>query len=381
MRGTLLLKRVSGIAAFALALMLPGAALLAGCAQVPAQSQATSPVVTLAPGLITPLPPALPGLTGPNEFPPGVNPLTGLPAEPAALARRPLIVQISNAPPMVRPQAGLGMADVVFEYAVEGGLTRFSAIYLSQLPERAGSIRSARLIDDQLMPMFGAVLAYSGASEGVTAVLHNADYAARTFSNMQLDEPFFWRDLSIEPPHNLFLNPAALMAAFSAESAGPSDLRGWAFRAEPPPNPSGPGNSAFIGYVMTGAVWQYDPASGLYIRSSDGLPHTDANTGQPITAANVIILEAPHTLSDIVESEWQGQPVYGLDIDLMAGGDALLLRDGLAYAAHWSRPARDGLFRLTAPDGGVLPFKPGVTFVQVVPPAAARTASEAVTVQ
>lgn len=361
--------------------MMWGATLLAGCTQFPAQSQATSPVVTLAPGLITPLPSALPGLTGPDEFPPGVNPLTGLPGDPAALARRPLIVQISNAPPMVRPQAGLGTADAVFEYTVEGGLTRFSAIYLGQLPERAGSIRSARLIDDQLMPMFGAVLAYSGASEGVTAVLHNADYAARTFSNMQLDEPFFWRDLSIEPPHNLFLNPAALMAAFPAESAGPPGLRGWSFRAEPPPNPSGPGNSAFIGYGMTSAAWQYDPASGLYIRSSDGLPHSDANTGQPITAANVIILEAPHALSDIVESEWRGQPVYGLEIDLMAGGDALLLRDGLAYTARWSRPMRDGLFRLTTPEGGALPLKPGVTFVQVVPPAAARTASETVVVQ
>ena len=361
-------------------LALSSAALLAGCAWASAASQ-PNPVVTLAPGQITPIPTALPGLTGPNQFPPGVNPLTGLPADPAALARRPLLVQISNAPPMVRPQAGLGAADVVFEYSVEGGLTRFSAIYLSQLPERIGSIRSARLMTDQLVPMFGAVLAYSGASEGVTAILHSADYAARTFSNMQLDEPFFWRDLTIEPPHNLFINAAALVSAFPAESAGPSDLRGWAFRAEPPPNPAGPASFASISYPMSGAAWQYDPASGLYVRSSDGLLHSDANTGQPITAANVIILEAPHALSGIVESEWQGQPVYGLDIDLMAGGEALLLRDGLAFAARWSRPARDGLFRLTTPDGAILPLKPGVTFVQVFPPAAGRIASEAVVVQ
>lgn len=322
--------------------------------------------MTLAPGLITPLPPALPDLTGPGQFPPGINPLTGLPAGPAMLAHRPLIVQISNAPPIVRPQAGIGAADVLFEYEVEGGLTRFSGVFLSQLPERTGSIRSARLIDDQLIPMFSAVFAYSGASEGVTAVLTQADYAARTFSNMQLDAPWFWRDLSVEPPHNLFFNAAALISGFPAESAGPADLGGWAFRAEPPPNASGAAATAIIDYPATTAAWQYDAASGLYARSSDGLAHTDALTGAPLTAANVLLLYAPHTLSDIVESEWQGQPIYGLEIDLMAGGEALLLRDGQAFAARWSRPERDGLFRLFTPEGGVLPFKPGVTFVQVV---------------
>ncbi|HYO88055.1 MAG TPA: DUF3048 domain-containing protein, partial [Candidatus Limnocylindrales bacterium] len=236
--------------------------LLAAC--TPATlGQATNPVVTLAPGLITPLPAALPGVIGPDRFPEGVNPLTGLPADPAALNRRPLIVQISNAPPLVRPQAGIGAADVLFEYYAEGGLTRFSGVFLSQLPERVGSIRSARLIDDQLVPMFSAVLGYSGASEGVTAVLNQADYAARTFSNMQLDAPYFWRDLSIEPPHNLFLNAAALVNGFPGESAGPVDLMGWAFRTEPPPNPSGSASSVVIDYIASTAAWQYDAASGL----------------------------------------------------------------------------------------------------------------------
>ncbi len=361
-------------------MMIGAALLLVAC--VPAtQGQQGGQAVTLAPGVITPVPSALPGLIGPEQFPEGVNPLTGLPADPAALARRPLIVQISNAPPIVRPQAGVGAADVLVEYEVEGGLTRFSGVFLSQLPERVGSIRSARLIDDQLIPMFSAVFGYSGASEGVTAVLNNADYAARTFSNMQLDVPYFWRDLSIEPPHNLFFNAAALVNGFPAESAGPVDLSGWAFRAEAPPNPAGPATSAVIDYPSTTAAWQYDAASGLYVRYSDGLVHTDATTGAPLTAANVLILYAPHALSDIVESEWQGQPIYGLHIDLTSGGEALLLRDGQAYAVRWTRPERDGLLRLFTPEGGVLPLKPGVTFVQVFPPSTEQVAPHAVTIQ
>ncbi|HLU11669.1 MAG TPA: DUF3048 domain-containing protein, partial [Oceanobacillus sp.] len=91
--------------------------------------------VTFAPTATStpePTPTAIPGLIGP-EFAPNVNPLTGLTVDdPAILERRPMVVKISNAPPLVRPQAGLNAADIVFEHYAEGGLTRFSAIFYSQ---------------------------------------------------------------------------------------------------------------------------------------------------------------------------------------------------------------------------------------------------------
>lgn len=369
------------MALIGLSVALFGAALLGARVAGPIAGQANGPAVTLAPGQITPMPTPLPGLLGPSRFPDGINPLTGLPADPSALALRPFVIKISNAPPIVRPQAGLGAADVVFEYYVEGGLTRFSAVFHSQLPWKVGSVRSARLIDDQLVPMFGALFAYSGASDGMNWVLTYADYAGRRFNSQEYGPPYFWRDETIEAPHNLFFGPDVVVRDFPEIAAGPVDLTGWAFRAEPPPNAAGPATRAVITYkVMTG-VWDYNPASGLYVRSSDGLGHYDGTTLQPITAANVLILYAHYTPSDIVESEWQGQPIYGWDIDLMSGGEALLLRDGLAYAARWTRPERDGLFRLFTPDGGVLPFRPGNTWVEVFPPPAEQEAPESVVVQ
>ena len=92
-----------------------------------------------------------------EEFPADVNPLTGLQVtDPAVLNRRPQVIKISNAPVLVRPQAGIGAADIVFEHYAEGGLTRFSAIFYSQAPNRVGSIRSARLIE--IKPARGARL-------------------------------------------------------------------------------------------------------------------------------------------------------------------------------------------------------------------------------
>jgi hypothetical protein len=78
--------------------------------------------------------------------------LTGLPfPDEAARNRRNLIVKISNYPEIVRPQYGLSAADIVFEYEAEGGVTRFAAIFRSQSPGRIGSIRSARLVDIELV--------------------------------------------------------------------------------------------------------------------------------------------------------------------------------------------------------------------------------------
>src|SRR5262245_54089806 len=81
---------------------------------------------------LTPLAGAEVELVEPTAIPANLNPLTGLVTDPANLERRPIVVKISNAPALVRPQAGIGAADIVYEHYVEGGLTRFSAIFYSQ---------------------------------------------------------------------------------------------------------------------------------------------------------------------------------------------------------------------------------------------------------
>ena len=59
-----------------------------------------------------------------------LNPLTGLlPSDPSLMERRPLAIKVANYPRYVRPQSGLTLADTVFEYYIEAGLTRFIAVF------------------------------------------------------------------------------------------------------------------------------------------------------------------------------------------------------------------------------------------------------------
>ncbi len=308
------------------------------------------------------------GAVGPDTFPPGINPLTGLAVEdPAVLERSPVIVKISNAPPLVRPQAGIGAADVMFEHYAEGGLTRFSAIYYSQGPARVGSIRSARIIDYELMPMYDGLLAYSGASIGVDELLNHSEFAGRLFKGVFYGRPYYWRDESIPVPHNMFTSVAALWDMASQQEIGRTQaLNGMAFAPELPPDSSGTASLLDLRYRATRVRWEYDPDSGLYQRFADGQGHYDANTQQQVTAANVVVIYADHRLTDIIESEWQGSVSYSIEIQLWFEGDALLFRDGQQYEGRWVRPTREDMIGLRTTDGDILYLKPGNTWFQVV---------------
>ncbi len=98
---------------------------------VPARPQLSDAVVPTP----TPTPPA--GQLGPNpeDFPPGVNPLTGLPVEdPANLDLPAILMSLSNFPPSVRPQTGLSFAPQVYEIYITVGMTRFLTVFYGDYP-------------------------------------------------------------------------------------------------------------------------------------------------------------------------------------------------------------------------------------------------------
>lgn len=319
-----------------------------------------------------------PGALGPDNFPADVNPLTGLPVkDPAALNRRPIIAKISNAPPLVRPQAGIGDADIVYEHYAEGGLTRFSAIFYGQAPDRVGSIRSARLIDYELMPMYQGLLAYSGASTGVEDKINTSDFADRLYKGVLYGLPYYWRDENIEVPHNLFMNPNALWQLATKDGVNQKpNLHGMTFLTQPPGGNTSIGADIDIRYRATRVLWKYDAQAGVYKRYADGEGHYDANTLKQVTADNVVILYAEHHDTDIVESEFQGNKSYSIEMKLWFEGDAVLLRDGLRYDCRWVRPTREDMISLRAEDGQMLYFKPGNTWFQVVRPADQQNPAE-----
>ncbi|MFQ3565866.1 MAG: DUF3048 domain-containing protein [Aggregatilineales bacterium] len=290
---------------------------------------------------LTPSPTPTP--IGPLWYPEGVSPLTGQPyPSEEAFNRRNLIVKISNYPPIVRPQSGVNAADVVYEYEVEGGVTRLAAIYRNNAPTHVGPVRSGRLLDIELVPMYQALFAYSGASQPVQRIILSQEWARAVISPSIGDncvEAGFCRypgdGLVFE--HTLYVNTQMIWER--AERRGiNTGLRARGFAFNDTPDPGGlVANDIFVNwYGRTDARWQWDPLRQRYVRFTDGLPHFDAADGEQLWADNLIIIEVPHEeRPDLFEEESRSA---SQQINLWDQGRAYLMRDGVYYQGFWRRP-------------------------------------------
>ena len=289
------------------------------------------------------------------------SPFTGLPVDRDVIDRPALIVKIENSP-AARPQSGLDAADVVFEELVEGGITRFVAVFQATLPDAAGPVRSARPVDVDLLGGFGpSGFAYSGARAEVQELLAGVPSILVTEGG-----PGFFRDDVRDAPHNLYLRTAETLEAVTARGARPLRDLGWTFDATVPDGaltcPNGatdcadPGASVVV--EMSAAYrtgWTYDAAAGVYRRDQNGEPSEVTGRGR-IGAANVVILAARHYI---------GISGYDETDATTDGAPALVLRDGRRYAATWSKPTADDLLLLLTPDGAPFPLRPGQTWLHL----------------
>lgn len=319
----------------------------------------------------TPSPTPTQNLLGPQSYPDGINTLTGLPfPDDAAANRRNLILKVSNFPEVVRPQQGLSFADIVFEYEAEGGVTRFAAIYRSNAPEVVGSIRSARLVDIELVNMFQGILGYSGSNTWIYEfILNEADWRWRAMSpQLGINCPMFCRirvdNRAFE--HTLFANTVAIwQEADRIDVNQPMRAFGLAFNEEVP-NSDETASDIFIDWFneRANARWQYNPDDQKYYRWDSGLPHIDATTGEQLTTDNLVVMEVWHVdRPDVYESEIGG---IALEHQLWGTGTAWVFRDGQWIRGEWFRNRDRGGLYLRYLDGTPILLKPGQTWFELV---------------
>ncbi|MFN8372902.1 MAG: DUF3048 domain-containing protein [Anaerolineae bacterium] len=336
-----------------------------------ATATATNTPTTTPTPTDTPTPTPTPN--GPFTYPEGVNSLTGLPfPSDEAMNRRNLIVKISNYPPIVRPQSGINSADIVYEYETEGGVTRFAAIFRSQTPDHVGPVRSARLLDLNLVPMYNALLAFSGASDPVLDMIRGADWhwqAISTAFGDNCEEAGFCRfpqdGLAYE--HTLYLDTSMVWAR--AEQRGVNTGypgRGFAFSDIPDANGI-PATDIFIDwYGQTDARWQYDAATGHYLRFTDSAAHYDAADGQQLWVDNLVVIQVEHLdRPDLFEPESR---TASLDIHLEGQGYAYVFRGGNWYEGYWRRRSTnpgDALMLIYGDETPIM-LQPGRTWVAIV---------------
>jgi hypothetical protein len=317
----------------------------------------------------TPLPPfqivatSSSSVIGLQNIPSNIDPLTGLAVEdPSILNRRPVMIKVSNYPRSGRPHSGLSFADIVFEYYIGEESNRFLALFYGQDAPRIGPIRSGRLVDPQLVEMYGGFLVYGGADMKVETVIVNV-----------LDDRAITHITTPCPPicgtetHSIagvFANSSQVtdyIVERGADNSRP-DLTGMVFDSNIPTSDQ-TANQIGVEYSFRDrGEWHYDAATGKYLRWIEAddnytmIPLIDRITEQQIAFSNVIIIfttyiEYAPTLHDIL--------VWNND----SGERAVMFRDGIMVEGTWKVPDHNHPIQFYNKYGLPAPLKPGNTWI------------------
>ncbi len=340
---------------------------------VTATSTALPPTETPTPEP-SPTPAYPPAGLGPTGFAAEVNPLTGLePADPALLNRRPIIVKVQNLPRDDRPQFGVSKADIVYEYYTEWGTTRFAAIYYGQDADQAGPVRSGRYFDANIIRGYKANFIFGSADPRVYQAFADTEFGNRLVleGSSSINSGALSR-YDASGKNYLVANTAKLKDYLTTVKMDNSrqNLDGMFFKLETPE-----GGTSIDSFVVrfSSAIynrWDYDPASGRYLRFSDTqnadagpeafAQLTDRSSGQPIAVDNVVMIFVLH------QDRETSAEVEMLDMNLLGQGDAYLARDGQMYQLTWQRLTNNDVLTLVNADGTPFAFKPGQTWFEII---------------
>jgi hypothetical protein len=311
------------------------------------------------------------------------NPLTGLPvSDPRLLERRPMVIKVANAPDYVRPQSGLTLADVVYEYYIEWGDTRFIAVMYGNDSPFVGPVRSGRYFDEHVARMYNAFLVFKFADPREFDYLKNS--TLNDFLVVPANSgcpPFVIGPGTRDAYNNIFFNTLrwAECAAKKGVDNSIQPLRRGFFTDEFLASEL-VATRVFTHFsVYSYNYWEYDPITRKYFRYQEAndmiggkpeayAPLSDAQTGLPVTADNVVVIFVPYIFTNQFDAD---DEVY--HIDLVDSGNAWVFRDGLAVPAVWNRVDENQPLLLTTPEGNPIYLHPGRTFYEVVGTSSVQT--------
>jgi DUF3048 family protein len=302
------------------------------------------------------------GVTGQDHLPPPTCPLTGKAAPGHEVPDRPaLAVKVENTAEAY-PLAGLQKADVVYEEIVEGGITRFMAVYHCADAARVGPVRSARTTDAKLLMQFEphSVMAYSG---GQLAVVRAVQRSGLVSYDEGTGGAAFRRDATRPEPHNLFVNTAKLWAtsAKTADGEGPP-RRILVFDGAVPEGGKRVRTVTIPFSYSVEAIWTWVPGQSRWQRLYLDEPMM-LEGDRPITAANVVIQQVVVTASNLVDVLGNPSP----EVAVTGSGKAWILRNGRLIRGRWVRPVMGAVTKFETRTGEVIPLAPGNTWIELLP--------------
>lgn len=279
---------------------------------------------------------------------------------------RPFAVMINNAPAARPVQSGLQDAYIVYEIIVEGGITRYMALFLDQNTARIGSIRSSRhyfldyaLENDAIYVHCG----YSPQARADFSKLGVDRIEAGTSSNSWRDKELRSQGYAYE--HTLFTSIEKLnnnvgkkrtkrnndlLLNYTVDEVDLSKMEN-----------AKPANEVLIKYSNVNKTgYTYDAENKVYKRTVNGKEHVDYITKNQYTVKNIITYQVKNTT---IEGGGKGRQT----IDNIGSGTGYYITDGYAVPITWTKPSRKSQTVYKYTNGEEIKFNDGNTFIQIQP--------------
>ena len=276
---------------------------------------------------------------------------------------RPYAVMINNISTARPLQSGLQDAYIIYELIVEGGITRYLALFLDQDTERIGSIRSARHY----------YLDYALENDAIYVHHGQSPQAKEDFSKLGIDRievtenKTGWRDksLNVSSEHTLFssiekLNNGIgkkrttrnndLLLDYSADEISLSEMEG-----------AIPANEISIRYSNSNtSSYEYDNENKVYKRFVNDKEHTDYVTKEQYTFKNIITYKVDN-------SRISGDDKDRQNLDNIGSGEGYFITNGYAIKINWEKECRSCQTKYTYSNGKEIIVNDGNTFIQIQP--------------
>ena len=280
---------------------------------------------------------------------------------------RPFAVMINNHSAARANHAGLQDAYIIYEMIVEGGLTRYLALFKDVDVEKIGSVRSARhyFIDYALEN--DAIYVHWGWSPQAQADI--SKYQVNNVDGLAYEGIYFYRDtdLDVAYEHTGFtttsmLEKAAEKLNYNRDTNKPL-LLDYSTESVDYSNLDGVKDATNVSIRYSSSVtssYEYDAENKVYKRFVNGKVHKDAITGKQYTFKNIITYQ-------VYNSNITGDDKGRQDFDNLGSGEGYLITEGKAIPIKWSKDKRENQTKYTYLNGEEIVVNDGNTFIQIQP--------------
>lgn len=288
--------------------------------------------------------------------------------------KRPIGVMINNHID-ARPQWGISQADIVYEMVAEGGITRYLAFFLTDMPEKLGPIRSIREYYLVLVKELGdAAIMHIGWSPQALVAIESWPVRSLARGGATFDRDQTRLDQGIAIEHTAYTGgPYLRELSDSLGWEGVSEFNIWKYKDDSPVDQSNESavksNQITVDFWYKGdysAIFKYNQQNNSYQKftgydeNDQPVAVIDANSNSQVEIKNVIIQFVP-------ELSIEGDDKGRLDYELVGSGEGIVFLDGTYKKITWNKSERDIRTVYYDLDGNEVQFNRGKFWISIVP--------------